>query len=64
MNLKEARIAANYTQQEVADQLGISRPTYRSMENNPDRVTIEEANKLAEMFDVTVDDIFFATDCK
>ena len=64
MELKEARIAANYTQQEVADQLGISRPTYISMEKKPDRVTIQDANRLANMFGVSVNDIFFATDCK
>ena len=61
MELKEARMAAKYTQQEVADHLGISRPTYISMEKNPDRVTIQDANRLAQMFGVSVDKIFFAT---
>ena len=59
MKLKEARQAANYTQQEVADYLGISRPTYISMEKKPERVTIQDANKLSALFGVSVDDIFF-----
>ena len=64
MDLKEARVAANYTQQEVADQLGISRQTYISMEKNPSRVTIEDAKPLACLFNVNVDHIFFASNCK
>lgn len=64
MELKEARIAANYTQQEAADQLGISRPTYIAMEKNPGRVKVDVAFQLAELFGVSVDDIFFANDCK
>lgn len=63
LKLREAREAANFTQQQVADQLGISRPTYISMEKNPDRIRIDEAVKLAEMFRVSVNEIFFATDC-
>lgn len=64
VQLKEARIAANYTQQEVADYLGISRPTYISMEKNPERITIDEAHKLASMFGVDVNQIFFVSNCK
>lgn len=64
MNLREAREKAKLTQQEVADNLGISRPTYIAMEKNPDRVSIDEARHLSELFDIPVDSLFFAKDCK
>lgn len=59
MELREARKASNLTQAEVADHLGISRPTYIKMEKHPDEVTIADAQKLAELFGVAVDAIFF-----
>ncbi|WP_303250323.1 helix-turn-helix transcriptional regulator [uncultured Slackia sp.] len=63
MNLAEARKNERYTQQEVADYLGISRPTYRKMEDNPETVTIEDAKKLAKLFNADIADIFFGSDC-
>ena len=63
MTLEEARKKARYSQEAVAGELGISRPTYAKMEKNPDIVTIEDAKKLAQLFGVTVGDIFFSTDC-
>ena len=59
MELKEARKKERYTQQQVADHLGISRPTYIRMEKNPGDITLDDAVKLAELFKVDVRDIFF-----
>lgn len=59
MKLIEARKQARYSQEAVASYLGISRPTYAKMENNPGIVTVEDAKKLADLFEVTVADIFF-----
>lgn len=59
MELVEARKKARYSQDAVAGILGISRPTYAKMESNPEGVTIEDAKKLAELFGVSVADIFF-----
>jgi putative transcriptional regulator len=59
MELREARQEANLTQAEVADHLGVSRPTYIKMEKHPDEVTISDAIKLADLFGVKVDAIFF-----
>ena len=61
MELYEARKAARYSQDEVAGKLGISRPTYAKMEKDPGLVTIDDAQKLAKMFGVSVGDIFFAS---
>ena len=60
MELREARERAKLTQQEVADILGVSRPTYISMEKNPDRVSVDEARHLSELLGVPVCSLFFA----
>lgn len=62
MKLIEARKRARYTQQNVADYLGVSRPTYRKMEENPEIITIEDARKLSGLFGVDVSQIFFESD--
>lgn len=62
MNLVDARKNARYSQEAVAGILGISRPTYAKMEQSPESVTIEDAKKLAELFGVSVADIFFGCD--
>ena len=63
MKLADARDGERYTQQQVADYLGVSRPTYRKLEENPDLLTIRDAKRLAELFKVDVQDIFFGDDC-
>lgn len=61
MELKEARKAARYSQQQVADELGMSRPTYARIEENPEMATIDDAKKLSNLFGVDVSEIFFET---
>lgn len=59
MELIEARKRARYTQQQVADLLGISRPTYIKMEKDPGTISIDDAHKLAAIFGQDVSSIFF-----
>lgn len=59
MELIEARKKERYTQQQVADYLGVSRITYAKMEKNPGDITLDDARKLAALFKVDVHDIFF-----
>lgn len=63
MNLKEARKKADLTQEEVAGYLGISRVTYGKMESDPELVTLGDARILAELFGVSISEIFFAGNC-
>ena len=63
VNLKEARKAARYRQEDAANHLGISRQTYIRMENDPGSISVDDAKSLADLFEVSVDDIFFGTDC-
>lgn len=59
MDIKEARENARYTQEQAAERLGMSRPTYSKIEKNPDVASIEDAKKIAALFEVSVEDIFF-----
>lgn len=63
MNLADARKQARYSQQMVAEQLGISRQTYIRMEQNPEDISIGDAKTLAELYGVSVEDIFFDSNC-
>lgn len=63
MEVIEARKNAKMTQEEVASYLGITRQTYAKMENAPDTIQIGDAVKLASLFGVSVDQIFFDANC-
>lgn len=52
--LRELRARKNKTQAEVAKDLNISTQTYNVWENNPEKIKLGEALKLAEYFDVTI----------
>ncbi len=58
MKLIEARKKERYTQQNVADYLGVSRITYAKMEKNPGDITLDDARRLAALFKVDVRDFF------
>ena len=60
LTLKKARLVNEKTQQEMADALGVYIDTYRKMEERPERVTIENAKKIAKFLNMSVNEIFFA----
>lgn len=62
MNIIEARKKERYSQQQVADYLGISRVTYAKMEKNQGDITIDDAKKLAKLFKVEFSSLFFKPD--
>lgn len=55
--IKALRMAKNYTQEQVADQLGISRQKYARIEKGLNSITLDLLTKIAAMLDVTVGDI-------
>ena len=59
INVKQARLLREKTQQDVADHLGIHVQTYRRIEEHSDEATIEQAKKIACFLEFEVDDIFF-----
>lgn len=59
-SLKQARLYREKTQEDMANMLKIHIETYRKLEINQNRVTIEQAKKICEFLDMSYDAIFFA----
>lgn len=59
-SVKQARQYAGYTQADIAHKMGISRDTYRRLEANPEKTTIELAKKFSSIVGIDIDQIFFA----
>lgn len=57
-NIKHLREKANITQEELANRIGVSRTHMNKMENGKKKITMTNALRLAEIFNVTLNDIF------
>lgn len=60
--LQQARKRAGYTQQEMADKLGCSRPRYAQIEENPASATVLQAKTICQLLSRNYEYIFFASD--
>lgn len=58
-SLFEARKAAGITMQEMADELGISRQTYKKIEENPAIATVLQARHICAVLSRSYESIFF-----
>ncbi len=52
-NLKHCREARSYTQQYIAEKIGISQSNYARIENNKVLISAERLKKIAEILDTT-----------
>lgn len=57
INLKKIRTAKNVSQAKVAEDIGISRQTYNNYELGKRQADYETLLKLAEYFEVTVEEL-------
>ena len=57
-NLKSCRIRMGYTQEEVAEMLGIARVTYCDYEVNPQKVKVETLQQIADILKCNLSDFF------
>ena len=62
MKLVEIRRMRGFSQEYMANKLGCHRMTYAKMEENPQDITMAQANKLADILNVSVNDIIFLYD--
>lgn len=60
--LIEQRKINKLTQRQVADNLGISQPSYIRYENGTSEPNLTSLSKLADLFDVSVDYLLGRTD--
>lgn len=57
--VRQARMLADKSQSESANAIGVCLQTYRKLEKNPEKVTIEQAKILSKFFGLPYDAIFF-----
>ena len=55
--IKALRCSKNLTQEQVANQIGISRQKYARIESGVNNITLEMLSKIADVLDVAVSDI-------
>ena len=55
--IKVLRNAKNFTQEQIAGQIGVSRQKYARIESGDNSITLDILSKVAEVLDVTVGDI-------
>lgn len=58
--VKKLRLSRNLPQERIADWLNMSTATYSKKENGRLKWSLEEAKKLAEYFDMTIEALFFS----
>ena len=57
--LKQLRIENGLTQEDMGDMLGISRTAYLSKEIGTRGINLNEAKKISDLFQCSIEDIFF-----
>lgn len=57
--IKELRENRGFSQEQVAQAIGKSRPSYNAIELGKQKLDVEEAEKLANLFGIGVDSLFF-----
>lgn len=60
--IKELRIIKKFTQEQVADQIGISTRKYAGIESGADSITLDNLLKVAEVLEINAEDITRALD--
>ena len=56
--ISELRKARNWTQEELADRVGVTRQTIISLENGRYNASLLLAHKIAVYFGLTIEDVF------
>ena len=56
-HLKELRIEKGYTQKDVSNFLGMARGSYSKIESGINKINLENALKLANLYNVTIDNL-------
>ena len=61
-NVRDRRAERNWTQQDLAERLGVSRQTVIAIENGRYDPSLPLAFKIARQFRVRIEDVFFTAD--
>ena len=63
-HLKELRREKKYTQKYVSNFLGMARGSYAKIENGINKINLENALKLANLYNVTIDNLLCSSNDK
>ncbi len=55
--LRKLRDRYGYTQQDVADRIGVGKSAYRSYENNDRRIPVDVLTRVAALYNVSMDEL-------
>lgn len=55
--IRDLRKRKDYSQEEVAESIKVSRPTYIAIEKGTKRLTLEEAKAITKLFDITLEEL-------
>lgn len=55
--IRELRNAKHFTQEQIIEQIGISRQRYARLENGTNYITLDILSRIANILEVTVEDI-------
>lgn len=58
-SLKSFRVKFGFTQKDIADKLGISTTSYSFKETGKNQFTLKEAKEIANLFNTTIDNVFY-----
>ncbi len=58
--IRQHRMLREISQEEMANKLNISYNTYRNWEEEPAKISIKKAMEIADIFKVSINDIFFS----
>ena len=62
LTMKQWRRAKEFTQEQMADYLGIHVNTYINWEKDPGKISVENSKKIASVLNVSIDDIVFSNE--
>lgn len=61
--LKQWRGIREMSQKDISERLGVHINTYQNWEKEPGKIKVEQAQRLAEVFQTPIDAIDFTTGC-
>ena len=57
-NIRSHRVRIGYSQEQMADKLGVSRATYNRYETNPDKLNVKTLRKISALLGCDIADFF------
>lgn len=60
LTIKQHRLIRGITQNQMAEALHVSKPTYVRIEKNSDKATMSQVKAICKILEINIEQIFFA----